>query len=297
MKALIAFVLIFLSTPENSFANPTGKPQRIISMSPAITEFLFEIGVGNRIVGITDFCIYPPAIAGIPRVGGFLNPNLERLVSLKPDLIILNNDSAKLQDHARNLGIKTLKLSMLDLDNILKSVLILGNELGAEESAQALHDNLKHGIEYYQAKVKEKKKKSALIILADSSEMLKDLFAAGKGTFLDELLTLAGGENILTSALSNYPKLTKEFIVSRSPEIIIEAIPRPDFSLKEGNSHKSHWGNYTTIQAVKDNNIHFVIYDFILIPGPRLLQIVDAFAKAIHPELFLKSNKELERRQ
>lgn len=261
-------------------------------MSPAITEFLFEIGVGSRVVGITDFCIYPPATAGIPRVGGFVNPNLERLVSLKPDLIILNNDSAKLQEHANNLGIKTLKLNMLNLDSILKSILVLGNELGAQESAQALHSRLTQGIEFYQSKVKNKKKKSTLIILADSSDMLKDLFAAGKGTFLDELLTLAGGENILTNTLSNYPKLTKEFIISRSPEIIIEAIPRPDFSSKEGNSHKTHWGNYTTIQAVKDNNIHFIIYDFILIPGPRLLQIVDAFAKAIHPELFLKDKNE-----
>lgn len=261
-------------------------------MSPGITELLFEIGVGNRVVGITDFCQYPPDTAGIPRVGGFINPNLERLVSLKPDLVILHNDSAKLQDHARNLGIKTLRLDLMNLENILKSIQILGEELGAQEAAQSLHSRLKQGIEFYQAKVKDQKKKSTLIILADSSDMLRDLFAVGKGTFLDELLTLAGGENILTKSLSNYPKLTKEFIIGRSPEVIIEAIPRPNFSIEEGNSHKKHWGNYSTIQAVKDNSIHFVAYEYILIPGPRLLKIVDAFAKAIHPELFSTKNSD-----
>lgn len=265
-------------------------PQRIVSMSPAVTEILFAIGAGPRVVGVTDFCKYPPAVRAVAKVGGLLNPDVETLVALKPDLIIHHQDSLKIREHANNLGIRTLPVNLVDLENILRSILIVGDALEIREAAQRLHDKLQQGVEGYKNKLKDQRRKSVLIILGDSEDPLRDLYAAGKGTFLDELLTLAGGENILDRSLAIYPKVSKEYIISRSPEVIVEAIPRANFPARERSVHKTEWQRFSTIRAVKNDNIHFVAADYILIPGPRLLDIVDAFAKAIHPELFAGEN-------
>lgn len=286
----LAFLVVAISCSV-VFADSPRKAQRIISMSPAITEILFELGVGHRIAGITDFCNYPEATSSIPRIGGLLNPNLESIVALKPDLIIYTKENRKIQEQTENLGIKMLKVDLINIENILKSILVLGNILETTETAQPLHDRLKQGIDLYRSKLDGQRRKSTLIVLGKADDPLRDLYGAGKGTFLDELLTMAGGDNILNNSMAIYPKLSKEFVIAQSPEVIIEAIPRSQFPLEEQLVHKARWQLFSTIRAVKDDNVHFVAYDYILIPGPRLLKIVDALAKAIHPKLFLDSKQ------
>ena len=289
IKKFRSIALVFLVIAVSCcavFADTPRKAKRIISMSPAITEILFELGVGQRIAGITDFCNYPEATSSIARVGGLLNPNLESIVALKPDLIIHAQENSRIQEQTDNLGIKMLKVNLTNIENILKSILVLGNALGATETAQQLHGRLRQGVDLYRSRLDGQRRKPTLLVLGKADDPLRDLYGAGKGTFLDELLTMAGGDNILNSSMAIYPKLSKEFVISPSPEVIIEAIPRTQFPLEEQLVHKARWQLFPTIRAVKDNNVHFVAYDYILIPGPRLLKIVDALAKAIHPKLF-----------
>ncbi len=124
-----------------------------------------------------------------------------------------------------------------------------------------------------------------MLLLGDSSDPARDLYAVGPGTFLNELLVLSGGTNILQNSNAQYPKLSKEFIIEQSPEIIIEAGPNSNLPQKEIDYRVEQWNRFPTIQAVKDKRIHFISADYILIPGPRLVKILEKFAKVIHPDL------------
>lgn len=281
---LISCAVLFLWL-ESAWAEPH-YPQRIISMSPSITETLFALGVGDRVVGVTDFCIYPKEACALPKIGGLLNPSVETWIRLKPDLIIHQDDSHKLHINAKNLGIQTLAISMTRLQNIMETIKTFGKVLGCETDAHALVQKLQTGIEHHRSRLKDVPKKSTLLLLGEGSDPGGALYAVGKSTFLGELLELAGGENILTDPTINYPKISKEFILRHSPEIIIEAGPDADVPAEEKEKKLKQWQRFPTLTAVKNKTIYFVGADYILIPGPRFLNILDHFARVIHPQAF-----------
>lgn len=261
-------------------------PQRIISMSPSITETLFALGVGDRVVGVTDFCSYPKEACALPKIGGLLNPSIEAWIRLKPDLIIHQDDSHKLRINAKNLGIETLAISMTRLQNIMETIKTFGEVLGCETAAHALVQKLQSGIQNQKMRLQGIPKKITLLLLSEGGDPNGALYAVGKSTFLGELLDLAGGENILTDPTINYPKISKEFILRHSPEVIIEAGPDASLSSVEMKKKLKQWQRFPTLTAVKNNTIFFIGADYILIPGPRFLNILDHFARVIHPEAF-----------
>jgi len=265
-------------------------PHRIISMSPAITEILFKIGAGKRVVGVTDYCAYPPEAAKLPKLGGILNPNVERMISIKPDLIIHHYDSIKIQDFAIKLGVESLPVKLTTLNSILDSIQKIGQKLDLLDSAKMLRLKLENEINFYKSKLKSQRKKSVLLLLGDSDDPMRDLYAAGRNTFLGELLSLAGGDNIIPETLAEYPKVSREYIIQKSPEAIIIAGPMAKLSHEQKKANFKRWAKFTTVRAVKNNNIHYIGHDYILIPGPRLIKLIDQFAKSIHPSLFKKNN-------
>ncbi|MEC7640753.1 MAG: helical backbone metal receptor [Nitrospinota bacterium] len=278
-------VMVFISFGVQSIAAKDPEfPQQIISLSPSITEVLFALGAGYRVVGVTDFCLYPEQAKHLPKVGGLLNHNPEAVISLQPDLLIHHYDSENINKFSDHLGIQSLSVSFDNLENIYRSIKKIGRALGTQERANRLNEKLRGKIRHYRSKIQGRKPKSVLLILGDSEDPMKDLYAVGKGTFLDELLTLAGGKNILSSSPVLYPKVSREYIISASPEIIIVAGPKARLSPEELKKKKKQWKRFTTVRAVKDGNVHYIGADYILIPGPRLTQIVENFIKIIHPE-------------
>ncbi len=270
---------------DSSWAAPQ-YPQRIISMSPSITETLFALGVGDRVVGVTDFCSYPKEACTLPKIGGLLNPSVEAWIQLKPDLIIHQDDSHKLRINAQNLGFRTLAISMTRLQNILKSIKTFGKILGCETAADALVQKLQSGVQLQKTRLQGIPKKTTLLLLTEGGGLNGALYAVGRSTFLGELLELAGGENILTDPTINYPKVSKEYILRHSPEVIIQAGPRANISPQEKAEKLKQWQRFPTLTAVKNGTIYFVGADYILIPGPRFLNTLDHFTRVIHPEAF-----------
>ncbi len=279
--ALLCLLLAVSASPAHS-----DEPKRILSMSPGITETLFALGAGDRVVGVTDFCKYPEEACTRPSVGGLLNPNVEIWIRLRPDLIVHQIKSTKIETNARNLGIETLVIPQGTLKDIFKGIQTMGDALNLSENARRLVGKLKADIDFHREKLKGVRKKSVLFILGDSDDPGRDLYAVGGGTFLGEILELAGGANILPDPLAKYPRVSKEFIIETSPEVILVAGPKADLSGKELQQNLDQWRQFPTIQAVRDGNIFYIGADYILIPGPRLVNILARFARAIHPELF-----------
>ncbi len=175
---------------------------------------------------------------------------------------------------------------MGNLEEIFESIKKLGVALNCQEQANKLALHLTTGIAFYQERLKGLPKKEVLLLLGDSSDPARDLYAAGPGTFLNELLNISGGNNIIRDSPVRYPKLSKEYIIEKSPEIIIEAGPKSNLSQNEIDLRIQKWNRFPTIEAVKKKQIYFIGTDYILIPGPRLLKIIERFSKAIHPNLF-----------
>jgi len=267
--------------------------QRVISTSPAITEILFAIGAGDRVVGVTDFCSYPKQACRLPSIGGPLNPSTETWITLKPDLIIIQEDSEVIQKNAKIFEIPSLTVSVNNLNNILNSIQIIADSLHMPQAGHQLAIKIKTKIEGYRTHLKKIKPRQVLMLLSDTNDPSRDLYAVGRDTFLNELLTIAGGENVLPDTMARYPKVSKEYIIAKSPEIIIEVGPKSNLSKEETLARKKTWGKFSTLRAVKDDKLYFISADYILIPGPRLLNILDDFTRTIHPELFLnQSSKE-----
>ena len=291
-RKLLAFHLIVLCLWLVILQEVHAAPQRVISTSPAITEILFALGAGNRVIGVTDFCSYPKQACRLPSIGGPLNPSTETWIALKPDLIIIQEDSKVIQKNAKILGIPTLTVSVNNLKNILTSIQTMADALQMPQAGHQLAVKIKSKIEGYRTHLKKIKPRHVLMLLSDTNDPSRDLYAVGRGTFLNELLTIAGGNNVLPDTMAKYPKVSKEYIIAKSPEIIIEVGPKSNLSKEETLARKKTWGKFSTLRAVKNDRIYFIGADYILIPGPRLLNILNDFTRTIHPELFSdQSNK------
>jgi iron complex transport system substrate-binding protein len=283
----ILFLISVLAPPSHGWADTAdgSPPQRIVSLSPGITEILFAIGAGDRVVGVTDFCNYPEKAKSLPKVGGLLNPSYETLITLKPDLIIHQPNKHKIKNFVEKLDIRNLPISMLSFDEIFSSIKDIGiathNEVGAEELIQSMREK----IDFYRKRLADVSRKSVLLILGISNDTMREIYGVGPKTFLGEMLALAGGNNILTGSQAQYPKVSKEFIIHESPEIIIEIGKKEILTEESSVKRLQDWQKFSTIRAVKNNNIHIIGADYILIPGPRLVNILPHFIKAIHPEI------------
>jgi iron complex transport system substrate-binding protein len=280
------FHLIALFLYSISFVDAHATSQRVISTSPAITEILFAIGAGDRVVGVTDYCNYPKNACLLPSIGGPLNPNTEKWIALKPDLIILQDDSVVLNKHAKVFKIPTLEVSVNNLENILRSIQVIADAMQTPKAGKQLVDKIKIQIDNYRTSLGKTKPRQVLMLLSDTNDPSRDLYAVGRNTFLNELLSIAGGENILPETMATYPKISKEFIIAKSPEIIIEIGPTANLSNEGILSREKAWTIYPTIRAVKNDRLYFVGANYILIPGPRLVKILDILTRNIHPKLF-----------
>jgi ABC-type Fe3+-hydroxamate transport system substrate-binding protein len=285
-------LILFASSPDQGWAGTTddSPPQRIISLSPGVTEILFAIGAGDRVVGVTDFCNYPEKAKSLPKIGGLLNPSYETIITLKPDLIIHQPNKHKIKNFVEKLSIRNLPISMLSFAEIFNSIKEIGIATHREKAANELIQSMQETIDFHRKRLAGVSQKSVLLVLGISNDSMRELYGVGPKTFLGEMLALAGGNNILAETQAQYPKVSKEFIIHESPEIIIE-IGRKDVLTEESSrKRRQGWQKFSTIRAVKDKNIHIIGADYILIPGPRLVNIIELFVKAIHPEIASESS-------
>ncbi len=276
---LVALCLILLAS-----APALAAPSRIISLSPAVTEILFALGAGEKLVGVSDFCRYPPEATRLPKVGGFLNPSHEAMLALKPDLIIHQVDSSSTARFARQAGIPNLPLTMLTIEEILSAIETLGKRVELEEAQAALTGRIRSTLKARKAALAGVEHKTVFLLLGVGEDPAQTLYGVGPNTYLGELLALAGGDNILPASLAPYPKISKEFILAESPEVIIEVGPEP-LPEEEVARKRQGWSRFASVRAVKNNAIHFLGGDELLVPGPRLTEVLARLSHALHPDL------------
>jgi len=282
--ALLIVILAAGCAPaEDAAPEETPVAQRIVSLMPSNTEILFALGLEDSIVGVTEFCNYPPQLetavneGRIKRVGDAFNINEELIVSLQPTLVLIgfdNDASRALEERLNNLEIPTAVIVPASLQQTLDSIIQLGTLTDREEHAEQLVAEMETTIADITALTEglEDEEKPRVLMLLD----LDSLFVAGSGTLEDELITLAGAVNI--SGVEGYGAISEETVVQSAPDIIISTFPFRDRILAE----KEAWQE---IPAVAAGAVYDLDGDLINRPAPRLMEGLKLLLETIHPDL------------
>lgn len=249
---------------------------RIASVMPSNTELLFALGLGDAVVGVTDFCNYPPELdeavedGRIKRLGDSFNLNEELLVSLEPDLVLFGFASDAV-DHVAELGFKTEVIAPASLAETYASIRRIGELTGSGSAAEKLAKDMETAIEAVKSKAAQIAEKPKVLMLLD----LDYLYVAASGTLEDELITAAGGINAAGDA-ADYAQLSEEALIEANPDIIICTFPLRDRILAEKEGWKA-------LNAVKNEAIHDIDGDLVNRPGPRLVQGLELLFGIFHP--------------
>jgi iron complex transport system substrate-binding protein len=248
--------------------------QSIVSLAPSITETLFAIRAGNQVVGVTDYCNYPEEATSKSRVGGITNPNIETIVSLRPDLIILSMEGNVREDFDKLLsfGIPVFVTNPRTLQGIHKSIEDLGILTGKTEEAAQLVHSMQAREESVIRAVPQRKKKTLLIV------SLQPLIVVGGGTYLSELIRLAGGMNLAISASSTYPMYSRETVVAEDPDVLIIMSD----ILTDQSMLLTLFPEWEVLTAVQSNQIYGVDADIVTRPGPRAVDGLESLYQILH---------------
>jgi len=269
--AALCVYALALAAPASAAAR-----MRIVSLAPSVTETLFALGAGPEVVGVSQYCDYPPEVRELPRVGSFLTPNLEAIIALRPTLVVgLELSSDVRQIRALNsMGYPVLLVSDDSLDQIEASIEKVGARIDRGARARRLVANIQSQIAAVQQRLANVKPERALMLVGH-----QPIVAVGAGTYLDELMRIARADNIAAAVGEQWPHLGIEFIIAMRPQVILDGAMGSDAS-----SLSDFWEKYPTIPAVRDHRVLGYAQDPMLHAGPRVGQSLEIIARKVHPE-------------
>lgn len=253
------------------------KPQRIISLAPSITETLFALGLDSSVAGVTDYCDYPPSAKLKARVGGIMDPDIERIVSLRPDLVFMSGSGNMKSDYDKltSFGIAVFVSYPHTIEDIFKSISDIGILTSTMPRADSFLRELRFRKSALVNQAAAKPKRSVLMLLS-----LSPIVAIGAGTFLDEMITLANGENIAHTTTTAYPLLSREEILRRQPDVIIATSD----IVHSSSDILSTYPEWKTLSAIRNKRVGIVDASIVSRPGPRIIDGLEAIVKAVHDE-------------
>jgi iron complex transport system substrate-binding protein len=252
------------------------EPQRIVSLAPSTTELIYALGAGNKVVGVTDFDNYPPEVKDVPKVGGFKGPNVEAITAQKPDIIFASTLSGKEQmESLEKMGIPVVMLEAKDIDQIYQSIKIIGQITGTEKKGEEIIKEMQDKIKEINDKVKNLPKVSVFYLVS-----LDGNWTSGKGTFIDELINLAGGKNVAED-VNGWAQYSVEELVKKNPDVIITSPHAGDVK------DIKNMAGYKDTNAVKNDKIFVISNDDIISRASnRIVLGLEEIAKFLHPEAF-----------
>ena len=265
-------------------------PQRIVSLVPAVTEILVSIGAGSELVGIGSFDqipIGPNQDSSVTRVGGLLDPNVERIFTLRPDLVILYDTQTDLRSQLEKASIPILTYTHEGLAEVSDMIRLLGIRTGHSTEAETIATELEASLVAIQRRVAGRPKPRTLLVFGREPLTLRNVYASGGVGFLQDMLEVAGGNNVFREIDSeNVSQVSSESILSAAPEIIIEIRYGENLPRNIVEDERAVWTQLSTLPAVRNNRIYFVTGNRFVVPGPRVAQATEELARMIHPDAF-----------
>ena len=274
-----------LTCVTNPVTRTQERPGRIISLIPAVTEMLFAIGAGDRVVAVSSFDDYPPQVRTLERVGALLDPDLERILALKPDLVAVYASQTDLRRQLERAGIPTYDYRHAGLSGVLATLRGLGARVGREEQATRVAESIQQQFDNIRRRVAGRPRPKTLLVFGRESMALRGVYTSGGVGFLNDMLIAAGGENLFGDVRRESVQATSELILARKPDVILELRAEP-MTEERREAEIDVWRRLTSVPAVRSNRIYFITDPRTVVPGPRVAEGTELIARVLHPEAF-----------
>ncbi len=264
-------------------ATGAAPPARIVSTSPSITETLYALGLGDRVVGVSSYCRFPADVTRLPRVGSFLRPDTELIARLRPDLVIVHAGPNDVPRQLSALGVTSITVDRGTLASVYSSIRAIGTAAGVGDRAEALVARLQGRLNAVHAAAAKRPARKVLVIMGRQPGTLSDLVAVGRGSYLNDLVTVAGGVNVLDDPrLPDYPRISMETVIRLAPELIVDAGDMGDTvdeHIRKQPTTERLWRQQTNVKASQVTGVHAVTSDAFVVPGPRVVEAAETLAR------------------
>lgn len=258
------------------------RPQRIISLAPNVTEMLFALGLGPQVIAVGDFDQFPPEVRTRERIGGLINPNIERIIELRPDLVITYGTQEVLSSQLAELRIRAFPYTHGNIQQTLTYVESLGELVDRQKEALAITTRIHQAFDALRFSAPLSRPR-VLLLHGRGTGLMGGFYSVGARAFQHELIEIAGGQNLFGDVDREIIQPTLEEVLARQPDVIIETLA-PDRSTAEIESHRTDWGRFPDLPAVKLGRVYVVSEDYMLSPGPRVDLAAQKYAELIRSE-------------
>ena len=254
-------------------------PSRIVSLAPSLTEILYFLDLGDRVVGVTKHSTYPPEALQKPRVGSYVDLNVEKIISLSPELVIgtVDGNSKSIINLLDQAGVKVFIVNPRNVKQTIETIKILGRVCGVGEKVYDICLKLEKRVNYIKKKTRTLKKPKVFLEIN-----LKPIMTVNRNTFHNDLIRLCGGKNLFEDEPINYPRISLEEVIRRKPEVIIISSMERAGKFEEA---RKAWLMWNSVPAVRDGRVHLIDSDIIDRPSPRIVEGLEKMARLIHPEI------------
>jgi iron complex transport system substrate-binding protein len=260
-------------------------PASIVSTSPSITETLFALGLGDRVVGVSTFCRYPPQVRALPKVGTFVKPEPETIARLSPDLVFVHAGPTSIASQLASLGIRAQMLDPGTLPSVFSTIRVISVATHVPERGEALVREVQNALDRVKTAAAGRKRKRVLIIIGRRTGTLSNMIAVGPGSYLHDLIAIAGGINVMDGAPVAYPRISMETVITSAPDILIdigEMGESPADSERRRQLTSTLWDDQTLVKAVRDGAVHVAYDEYFVTPGPRVVDAANAMLRWFH---------------
>lgn len=257
-------------------SGPETAPERIVTLAPNLTEIAFELGLGDRVVGVSEYVSWPPEADALPRLGGLFDPNLERMVTLEPDLVLLLPSQEEVARHLDAVGVPSLTVGIETVDDLSAAVRVIAERCGVPEAGEALAGRLAREL----APRPIPGAPPAVIVLDRDITAGQGLLVAGPGTFYQDLLERLGSRNVFADSPIGYPMVGAEEVLGRRPRAILEIRPR-EMPVSAREQLLAEWQRYPSLPAAQSSDVYLIDAPWTVVVGPRLPQLYEAMERAL----------------
>ncbi len=261
-------------------------PLRIVSLVPAVTEMIYAMGDGARVAAVSNYDHFPADVAGLPRVGGLLDPSVERILAIKPDLVIVYATQKELIERLDRAHIRYFNYQHKALADILTTIRDVGARIGSAARAEVVASGMQRSLDEIRAKTAGLPRPATLLVFERDPASLRNVYASGGYGFLHDMLEIAGGRNVFANVKQQAVQASTEMLITSKPEVIVEL--RYGDSLKNADitNELRAWDALTSVPAVRARRISALTGDEFVVPGPRVVDATRKLARAIHPDVF-----------
>jgi iron complex transport system substrate-binding protein len=286
LLALLSSVAVGVPGAVQDAATTVATPRRIVSLVPALTEMLFAIGAGPQVVAVSSFDEFPAEVKKLPRVGALLDPDTERILALRPDMVVVYGSQVDLQAQFARAKVRTFVYQHGGIETIFDSIGKLGAATGQGGNAARVVRDLRAKLDDIRRRVGGRPRPRVLLVFERQPKTLREIYVSGGQGFLHEMLDIAGGQNVFADSARESVQPSTETILARAPEVILEVRAEGLIAEREVADERQVWSTLSSVPAVRNKRIHFLSGDYLVVPGPRFAAATETLARVLHPDVF-----------